>query len=209
MISPAYEPPLSYARRGGRITRSFGRLIMRLFGWRFEGDMPDVPKLLIAVVPHTSNWDFVVAVMALWSLDIRLSFMGKHTLFRGLFGRWMRSLGGIPVDRRAAHGVVGELVNAFNERDRMILAIAPEGTRAASSGVKSGFLHIAHGAQVPILLAYFDFPGKTIGFGPVVTTTGNTEEDLKKILTFFQPIRGVYLKDWQRELEEKNNQPKP
>jgi 1-acyl-sn-glycerol-3-phosphate acyltransferase len=182
---------------------------MRLSGWTFTGNMPDVPKLLIAVVPHTSNWDFVVSVMALWALDIRLSFMGKHTLFRGPFGRWMRSLGGIPVDRRAPHGVVGELVNAFKASDQMILALAPEGTRQASSGVKSGFLHIAHGAQVPILLAYFDFTHKQIGFGPVINTTGNTEADLKNILAFFQPIRGVYLKDWQRAMEAEKEIGKP
>jgi 1-acyl-sn-glycerol-3-phosphate acyltransferase len=201
--------PRSYARRGGRITRWIGRMVMRLSGWQFAGELPDVPKVVISVAPHTTNWDFVVGVMGLWSLDIKLSFMGKHTLFRGVFGRWMRSLGGIPVDRRSAHGVVGTLVDAFNGADRMVLAVAPEGTRALDKGFKNGFLHIAHGAHVPVLLAYFDFPNKTIGFGPLLTTSGDVDADLKKILNFYQPIRGRYVKEWQSAMGTQESPGKP
>ena len=173
--------------------------MMRLAGWRFTGELPDLPKLVIAVAPHTSNWDFVVGVMALWSLDIKLSFIGKHTLFRGLFGRWLRSLGGIPADRTKAHGLVGEVVDAFNAADRMILALSPEGTRAADKGFKSGFLHIASGANVPIVLAYFDFPNRQVGFGPLFTPSGDTERDMKAVLEFYRPMRGKYLKHWQQK----------
>ena len=171
---------------------------MRLAGWHFEGVLPDMPKIVIAVAPHTSNWDFVVGVMALWALDIKISFLGKHTLFRGVFGTWLRSLGGIAVDRAATHGVVGDAVQAFQGKDRMVLALAPEGTRQPDKGFKKGFLHIAHGAEVPVLLAYFDFSRKVIGFGPVINTTGDVEHDLKSILNFYRPVRGKYRKQWQQ-----------
>lgn len=170
---------------------------MRLTGWRFVGDVPDVPKLIITVAPHTTNWDFPIGVMGLWALDLRLSFIGKHTLFRGMFGRWMRSLGGIPVDRSKPHGVVGEVVAAFNNTPHMIFALAPEGTRAREGGFKKGFLHIAQGAQVPILLAYFDFEKRVIGFGPLVAPSGDVEADLETILAFYEPIHGKYVKQWQ------------
>ncbi len=179
--------------------RALGRAMMRVSGWKFAGALPDVPKVVIAVAPHTTNWDFVIGVMALWTLDLKLSFLGKHTLFRGVFGRWMRSIGGIPVDRSKAHGVVGDAIEAFNANRRLLLAIAPEGTRTLAKGFKSGFLHIANGAQVPVVLAYFDFPNRTIGFGPLITPSGDVDKDLRTILDFYRPIRGKYVKDWQRD----------
>jgi 1-acyl-sn-glycerol-3-phosphate acyltransferase len=137
--------------------------------------------------------------MVLWSLDIKISFLGKHTLFRGMFGKWMRSIGGIPVDRASTNGVVGDAVEAFNRSERMVLALAPEGTRQLDKGFKTGFLHIAHGADVPVQLAYFDFSRKVIGFGPLVSTTGDVAHDMKFVLDFFRPIQGKYRKAWQQE----------
>lgn len=189
--------PASYARRGGVITRALGRLLLRLSGWHIEGTLPDVPKVVISVAPHTSNWDFVIGVLTLWALDVKISFLGKHTLFRGWFGRWMRSIGGIPVDRSQAHGVVGETVAAFNQVERMVLAIAPEGTRQLDKGFKTGFLHIARSAGAPVLLACFDYSRRVVAFGPLFAPSGDVENDLKQILDFYRPIRGKYRKVWQ------------
>ena len=189
--------PASYARRGSVLSKALGRTLMRLSGWRFEGVLPDVPKLVIAVAPHTTNWDFVIGVMVLWALDIKIAFLGKHTLFRGVFGKWMRSIGGVAVNRESTHGVVGEAVQAFQQTERMVLALAPEGTRQLDKGFKMGFLRIAHGAGVPVLLTYFDFPRKLVGFGPLFVTTGNVERDMKFVLDFFRPVRGKYRKVWQ------------
>ena len=191
--------PASYVRRQSIISKMLGRALIRLSGWHLEGVLPDVPKVVIAVAPHTTNWDFVIGVMVLWALDIKISFLGKHTLFRGVFGKWMRSIGGIPVDRESTHGVVGDAVHAFNQSKRMVLALAPEGTRRLDRGFKMGFLHIAHGASVPILLAYFDFSRKVVGFGPMLVTTGSVERDMKFVLNFYRPVRGKYRKVWQQE----------
>ena len=191
--------PASYQRRGGVLTKRLGRLLLRLAGWKIEGTLPDVPKVLVAVAPHTTNWDFIIGVLTLWALYIKISFLGKHTLFKGLFGRWMRSIGGIPVDRSASHGVVGETVRAFAANEQMVLAMAPEGTRQLDKGFKTGFLHIARGASVPVQLAYFDFSRKVVGFGPMITTTGDVDRDLRTVLDFFRPIRGKYRKVWQEQ----------
>ncbi|MBL8521092.1 MAG: lysophospholipid acyltransferase family protein [Betaproteobacteria bacterium] len=181
------------------LTKALGRLLFRASGWRFAGSLPDVPKVVISVAPHTTNWDFIIGVLVLWSLDVKVSFLGKHTLFKGLFGRWMRSIGGIPVDRNAPHGVVGEAVAAIRAADRIVFALSPEGTRQLDKGFRSGFLHIAHGAGVPILLAYFDFEHKAVGFGPLFHTTGDVEADLRRVIEFYRPIRGKYPKDWQQQ----------
>ncbi|MEO8383730.1 MAG: 1-acyl-sn-glycerol-3-phosphate acyltransferase [Betaproteobacteria bacterium] len=192
--------PASYVRRGGVFSTVLGKAMMRLSGWRFEGTLPDIPKIVIAVAPHTTNWDFVIGIMVLWALDIKISFLGKHTLFRGLFGKWMRYMGGIPVERESTHGVVGEVVQAFANADRMVLALAPEGTRRLDRGFRKGFIYIAHGATVPILLAYFDFSRKIIGFGPMLKTSGNADRDLDEILGFYRPVQGKFRKDWQKDI---------
>ncbi len=199
-MAPGGQPvvPASYARRGNAFTRLLGRSMMAVSGWRFEGSFPDVPKVVVCVAPHTSNWDFVVGITALWTLDIKIRFIGKHTLFKGLFGRWLESLGGIPVDRSAAHGVVAQVVESFQRQERMVFALAPEGTRQLDKGFKSGFLHIAREAGAPVLLAYFDFSTRVVGFGPVIVPSGDVEADLETVRAFYRPVRGKYTKDWQR-----------
>jgi 1-acyl-sn-glycerol-3-phosphate acyltransferase len=192
--------PAHYLRRHNPVTTCVGRLLMRLAGWRFAGQLPDVPKVLVAVAPHTSNWDFVVGVMALFALDLRISFLGKHTLFRGLFGKWMQSIGGIPVDRAKPNGVVDECTSAIRAAERVLFAMAPEGTRQLDKGFKSGFLHIARQANVPICLAYFDFTNRVVGFGELFHPSGDVDVDIARIIDYYRNIRGRHWKHWQRPL---------
>ncbi|MBC8022573.1 MAG: lysophospholipid acyltransferase family protein [Burkholderiales bacterium] len=159
-------------------------------GWRIEGEIPDVPKLVIAVAPHTSNWDFIVGLGAMFALDLDLHFLGKHTLFRGPFGPVMRWMGGIAVDRASPHGVVGDAVASFTSTDRRLLAIAPQGTRQAGARFKSGFVHIARGAGVPILLASLDYEKRCVRFGPVFTPGEDIDAELGRVEAFFANVRG-------------------
>lgn len=191
--------PAQYPRRNNVFARWFGKTLLRIGGWRVVGVLPDLPKVVVIVAPHTSNWDFVVGVATLLALDIKISFLGKHSLFSGLFGKFMRAIGGIPVDRAQPHGIVGETVAAIQNAEKIVFALSPEGTRKLNHGFKTGFLHIAHGAKVPICLAYFDFENKHVGFGPVMIASGDVTADMAKVLAFYRPIRGKYLKAWQRE----------
>jgi len=177
-------------RRGNAAVRAFGRGLLRLLGWRVEGEMPNLPKFVAAVAPHTSNWDFVVGAAAMFALDLKIEFIGKHTLFRGPLAPVMRWMGGIPVDRSSAHGVVGEAVAAFARVDRRILAIAPQGTRRPVPRFKTGFLHIARGAGVPVMLAAFDYDARVIRFGPTLEIGEDIEAERARIEALFAPIRG-------------------
>lgn len=177
-------------RRGNRIIVALGRLLLRALGWRIEGEIPNLGKLVIAVAPHTSNWDFVVGMAAMFALDLRLTFIGKHTLFAGPLAPLLRWMGGIPVDRSAPHGVVGESIRAFGEADRLILAIAPQGTRRPVPHFKSGFLHIAHGAGVPVLLAALDYEARSVRFGPLVRPGDDIEAERERVEAFFAKVRG-------------------
>lgn len=176
-------------RRGGRFSPAFGKAVLRLAGWRVTGQLPNIPKVMAAVAPHTSNWDFVVGVAVMWALDLRLSFFGKHTLFKGPFGKWMRWIGGIPVDRSAPHGLVGEAVQAFQDRDTIWFAIAPEGTRKKVERFKSGFMHIATQAEVPVLLVSIDLVDRVVHFGEVIQPTGDVAADVARVEAYFAPLK--------------------
>jgi 1-acyl-sn-glycerol-3-phosphate acyltransferase len=177
-------------RRGSVSTQAFGRALLALLRWRIEGSIPNLRKFVIAVAPHTSNWDFVVGMAAMFALDLRLSFIGKHTLFRGPFGALLRWMGGIPVDRSRPHGVVGESVQAFSSVERRVLAIAPQGTRTRGAPFRSGFLHIARGAGVPVLLASLDYGSRCVRLGPVIEPAGDIDAERARIEAFFSTVRG-------------------
>ena len=168
-----------------------GRTMLRLGGWRFEGEVPDIPKLVIAVAPHTSNWDFVVGMFTMFALDLDLSFLAKHTLFRNrasaAFFRW---LGGIPVDRTAAHGVVGDAVQSFEHADRRLLVVAPQGTRRRVEHFKSGFLHIARGARVPVLFATLDYGRRVVRLGPWFEPGEDVDAERRRCEDFYANVRG-------------------
>jgi len=159
-------------------------------GWRVDGEVPDLPKFVIAVAPHTSNWDFVVGAATMFALDLRLSFIGKHTLFRWPVAGVLRWMGGIPVDRSASHGIVGEAVEAFASVDRRILAIAPQGTRKRGARFRSGFLHIARGAKVPVVLASLDYASRCLRLGPAFMAGEDVDAELARVEAFFAKVKG-------------------
>jgi 1-acyl-sn-glycerol-3-phosphate acyltransferase len=176
-------------RRGNALTTWLARGLMKLLGWRMTGALPDLPKLVLAAGPHTSNWDFLVGVGAMYSAGFKVSFLGKDSLFRPPLGWIMRWLGGRPVDRTTSHGLVGEYIRQINESDKFILALAPEGTRKPTREWKTGFWHVAKGAGLPIVLGFFDYATKTVGFGPVIWP-GEVETDMKAIQEFYASKRG-------------------
>ena len=181
--------PLRPHGHGSRLARG----ALRLFGWTV--DAPGVPaeQGVILVYPHTSNWDFVVGVLAKWAIGLQLRFWGKDSLFKvPLLGRWVRWIGGVAVDRSSRHGIVGDTVRQMREAaargERFWLAVAPEGTRSLAPKWKSGFYQIAHAAQVPILVAYLDYKRKVIGLGPLVHPSGDYKADLARIQAFYRGI---------------------
>ena len=158
--------------------------------WRIEGDIPDVPKMVIIVTPHTSNWDFVVGVAAKLALGLRILFLGKDTLFRFPLGMLMRGLGGMPVDRASPHDVVNQVRVEFSRRDRLIVGLAPEGTRKRVERWRTGFYHIAHGAGVPILPVALDWENRVIRIHQPAATTGNLEADVADLQRRLSGARG-------------------
>src|SRR4051794_15492947 len=140
-------------------------IVLKLFGWRAVGSLADQPKCVIVVAPHTSNWDFAVLVLGALALRLKVTWMGKKTLFRPPFGWIMRRLGGLPIDRRMRHNMVDQVIESFRNHNRQVLAIPPEGTRKRAPYWRSGFYYIALGAQVPIAFGFADYRRKVGGIG--------------------------------------------
>ena len=163
---------------------------MAVLGWRIEGSIPDVPKLVIIAAPHTSNWDFVVGIAAKLALGLQVLWLGKDSLFRWPLGALMRLLGGVPVDRSTSHDVVKTVMAEFARRDRMILGLAPEGTRKRVERWRTGFYHIAHGAGVPVLPVALNWEQRAIQIGTPYDTTGDLEADIQALQDRFAGIRG-------------------
>jgi 1-acyl-sn-glycerol-3-phosphate acyltransferase len=169
----APEPPS--ARR-----RLAAWLLARL-GWRVEVAWPSAPKVVVIVYPHTSNWDFVLGYLARLAVGLPTAWIGKHTIFRWPVAGLLRRMGGIPVDRANAAGLLPALRREFERRDTMCLALAPEGTRAHRDHVKSGFYRLALAAGLPVGLAFLDYRSRTIGIGQWLDLTGDEALDLGRI----------------------------
>lgn len=173
---PALGPEVP--ARGGTILRFVGRAALALLGWRIEGEIPNIRRCVIIVAPHTSNWDFFIGLAALLALDLRVTWLGKHQIFRAPFGRPLRALGGVPVDRSAPEGVVEQAAAVLAPPNSAFLAVAPEGTRRKVERWKSGFWRIARRAGVPILPVAFDFRKRAVVLGETYMPTGDYAADL-------------------------------
>jgi 1-acyl-sn-glycerol-3-phosphate acyltransferase len=176
----------------GSAWRHVFRAWVKASGWRLEGELPDVAKLVLIVAPHSSWWDGVHGLLFKVALGADITFMAKRELFRWPLGGLLRRLGGVPIERRAAHDVVEQMVDRFRANERLWLGIEPEGTRKAVVKWRSGFWHIAREAGVPILPGYFDYPRKVIGLGPLFQPTGDKDADIAALREFYRPFRGKH-----------------
>ena len=167
------------------------RVGLRLSGWRVEGQFPADSRYVLIGAPHTSNWDFPLALGVCFACNVKIYWMGKSSLFRGLAGLVMRWLGGIPVNRNKPGGLVGQMITAFGRQPELVLAIPPEGTRSRVSEWKTGFYYIAQRAGVPVLPVYVDGARKVVGIAPLFYPTGDLEGDLPKIRAIYAGKQGI------------------
>jgi len=159
-------------------------------GWRFVGEMPDLDKMILIGAPHTSNWDFIIYLAAIRHWRISPRYIGKHTLFRWPFGYFFRRFGGIPVDRSKARGLVGQVSDEFERAERMILVMAPEGTRKAAPHWKSGFVKIAKETKAPIVPVYINYPRRQVVVGAPIPFNGDETELMDRLRVFYAPGMG-------------------
>ena len=166
--------------------------ILKLTGWKAVGEEIENPRFVLIAAPHTSNWDFPLMLLVVLKLRLQLYWMGKDSLFPFGFGWLTRWLGGISIDRTKSHNVVNETVRQYREHESLVILIPPEGTRRKVTTWKSGFYHIARGADVPVVLGFLDYDKKIGGFCPEITLTGDTQADMAIIADFYADIGAKY-----------------
>jgi 1-acyl-sn-glycerol-3-phosphate acyltransferase len=182
-------PPLGPAvpSRGNRLSRALGRAALALLGWRFEGEVPNVSRVILVVAPHTSNWDFLVGISTMLALGLDARWIGKDTLFRPPLGPLLRWLGGTPIDRDAPEGVVENAVRQLGAADRLCLTLSPEGTRRRVERWKTGFHRMARRADVPVWPVALDYSRKAVVLLPLYTVSDDVEGDVRALRSLFTP----------------------
>jgi 1-acyl-sn-glycerol-3-phosphate acyltransferase len=179
------------------ILRVISRVILKIIRWRVVGSIPaDQRKYVLIVAPHTSNWDFVLFVLAVSVLRLKPSVLIKSTLFVGPLGWFLRYCGGIPVNRSQASSLVSYIASIYQENEDFVLIVTPEGTRSPNANWKRGFHHVATAAQVPIVIVYVDSVIKTIGVEGMMEPSDDVDGDLIKLKKFFDTKSGLKPKNY-------------
>ncbi|MBS3797118.1 lysophospholipid acyltransferase family protein [Pseudoalteromonas sp. BDTF-M6] len=193
---PELNIPANIPRTHSRFGRWLGTKVLNWFGWQVVGEFPEQGKFVAAVAPHTSNWDFVIAIAVKMHLQVRIRFLGKHSIFVWPLAPLLRKWGGIPVDRRSSHGVVAQVKTLFDNSDALILGLAPEGTRKYTPQWKSGFLHIAKAAKVPVVPMALDYSKKQF----VIMAPLEVGEDIDATLAQVQALFPAEMAKYPEQL---------
>ena len=170
----------------------FGRTILKLFGWHVEGQIPNLKRILIIGAPHTSNWDFVYAMATILGLNLRLRWLGKHSIFKPGVRWFMKWLGGIPINRSKPQDIVKNIAKLVEREKGIVIGLAPEGTRNKVEKWKNGFLRMAEATDCTIFMIGMDYLGKRVVLGDSFKPTGNHEADLASIMDYDQRFNGKH-----------------
>jgi 1-acyl-sn-glycerol-3-phosphate acyltransferase len=193
--------PFKYRASRPKIVQWLARWFLRVFGWKVEGLVPPVAgnqNLVLIAGPHTSNWDGVFGFAAILGLDAKITFFGKYTLFnKPVLGRFLKYMGGIPVDKsKPGRGLTDVAIENMKKLNGSLIAMSPEGTRAKTEKMRSGFLRIAKAVEGQIFLGAFDFANKRIVLDKFYNPSGNNEEDLKWVRNYFMEFQAKHPQNY-------------
>jgi len=193
--------PEKYRAFRPKLVQLLGRYFLKIFNWRVEGSIPavlDNQNIIIIVGPHTSNWDGIFGFAAILGLDAKITFFGKHNLFKQpILGKFLTYMGGIPVDKsKPGSGLTDIAIQNMSKLSGSLLAMAPEGTRAKTEKLKSGFLRIAHATEGKVFLAAFDFENKKILLDSFFEISGDYERDIAYVREYYTNFQGKYPENY-------------
>ncbi len=166
--------------------------ILKWVGWHYDCKVEVPAKCVICVAPHTSNWDFIIGELAAHAWGFKTGFLMKNTWFFWPMGYIMRALGGIPVKQHEHTNVTSQVVAELTSRERLAIAVTPEGTRSRTEHWHKGFLHIAREANVPVLLAYIDYDTREVCIDREFIPGNDIDADLNTIKEYYSTHRGKH-----------------
>ena len=193
--------PFKYRAARPKIVQWLARWFLRTFGWRVEGTIPPIlgnKNLILIAGPHSANWDGVFGFAAILGLDAKISFFGKYTLFnKPILGRFLKYMGGIPVDKsKPGRGLTDVAIENMKKLNGSLIAMSPEGTRAKTEKMRSGFLRIAKAVEGQIFLGAFDFDKKRIVLDKFYNPSGNNEQDLQWVRDYFMQYKAKHPENY-------------
>lgn len=168
-----------------------GKIVLGSFGWQIIGSIPNEERILIVAAPHTSNWDFIIAIAALFALNVNVKWLGKDSLFITGIAWFFKWLGGIPVNRKNPSSLIEYVVQTVEKEKGLIIGVAPEGSRKKVGRWKSGFLRIAKQTEAKILFLSIDAPAKTLKIGEIFEPSGDNESDISFVMNYFKQFKGI------------------
>lgn len=200
--------PEQAPHRGTLLSRQLFKCLYLAQGWRFEGEFPNLPKAVAIISPHTSNFDGLYAFLAMLGLGIKVTIFGKDSLFKTPLKSILYWVGVIPVARDSPHGLTQYIIDDIQKKEKIWVAMAPEGTRKNAEHIRTGFYRIAQGANIPIVMFAFDYDQKLIRCLGVFHPSGDYEKDLAQIFARYkghfspknlkrlaQPLKALLLED--------------
>ena len=193
--------PFKYRASRPKIVQWLARWFLRIFGWKVEGVVPPIAgneNLILIAGPHTSNWDGVFGFAAILGLDAKITFFGKYSLFnKPILGRFLKYMGGIPVDKsKPGRGLTDVAIENMKKLNGSLIAMSPEGTRAKTEKMRSGFLRIAKAVEGQIFLGAFDFDKKRIVLDKFYNPSGNNEQDLQWVRDYFMQYKAKHPENY-------------
>jgi len=193
--------PFKYRASRPKIVQWLARWFLRVSGWKVEGTVPPVAgneNLVLIAGPHTSNWDGVFGFAAILGLDAKITFFAKYTLFnKPVLGKFLKYMGGIPVDKsKPGKGLTDVAIENMKKFNGSLIAMSPEGTRAKTEKMKSGFLRIAKAVEGQIFLGAFDFDKKRIVLDKFYSPSGNNEQDLQWVRNYFMQYKAKHPENY-------------
>lgn len=195
-------------KRGGKVTPVVASALIKMAGWRNVGEIPNIPQAVVLALPHTSNVDGMYAIPCLFALDLNISIMAKHTLFKiPVFAQLLHWVGVIPINRGKKGSVLQASIDKFKTGKPLFLGLAPEGTRQYTENWKTGFYYLAVGAGVPILPVALDYNTKEVRFLSPIYPSGDIDADLPKIYAQYKGVMPKHTERLSKPLQDMNNSP--
>ena len=164
--------------------------VLKIQKWKINGSIPEEKRVVLVIGPHTSNWDFIIGVLVILSLDAKINWLGKHTIFKRGFKSLLTRLGGIPVNRQDPSDLFSRIKVITEKSNGYLIGMAPEGTRKKVLKLKSGFIRIAKQTNSKIMLAGIDFQKKIVNLDKFFTPTGDLNNDLLFVQDYFSRYSG-------------------
>ena len=164
--------------------------VLNIRKWKIYGAIPENKRVVLVIGPHTSNWDFIIGVLVILSLDAKINWIGKHTIFKRGFKGLLTRLGGIPVNRKDPSELFSKIKVITEKSNGYLIGMAPEGTRKKVLKLKSGFIRIAQQTNSKIMLAGIDFQKRIVNLDRFFTPTGNLNNDLHFVQDYFSNYSG-------------------